>query len=52
MRGETAEDNIIFKIKLQDFEYFVRPEAIANQYPWLIISLLLSLGMKYTLEPL
>jgi hypothetical protein len=30
----------------------VRPEAVRNQYPWFLISSLLSFGMKYTLKPL
>jgi hypothetical protein len=28
----------------------VRPEAVGNQHPWLLVSSLLSFGMKYTLE--
>lgn len=27
-------------------------EAVANKYPWFLISLVLGLGMKDTLEPL
>jgi hypothetical protein len=30
----------------------VCPEAVTNQYPWLLVSLLSSLGIKYVLEPL
>jgi hypothetical protein len=34
MRGETTQDDIVFETILQDFEGLVRPEAVANQYPW------------------
>ena len=30
----------------------MRPEAVTNQYPWLLVSTLFSLGIKHTLEPL
>jgi len=30
----------------------VHPKAVRNQHPWFLISLLLSLGIKYMLEPL
>jgi hypothetical protein len=30
MRGETAQDDIVFKTELQDFESFVRPKAVAD----------------------
>ena len=28
------------------------PKAVRDQHPWLLVSSLLSFGMKYTLEPL
>ena len=30
----------------------MRPEAVKNQHPWLLVSLSSSLGIKYTLKPL
>lgn len=30
----------------------MRPEAITDQYPWLLISLFSRLGIKYALKPL
>jgi hypothetical protein len=30
----------------------VRPEAVTNQHPWLLVSLSSSLGIKYALKPL
>jgi len=30
----------------------VRPEAVVNQHPWFLVSTLLGLGSKDTLEPL
>src|SRR5436305_14222109 len=30
----------------------MRPEAVANQHPWFLVSTLLGLGVKDTLEPL
>ena len=29
----------------------MRPEAVTNQYPWLLVSLSSRLGIKYALEP-
>lgn len=29
--GETTQDNVVFKAKLQDFEGFVRPEAVTSE---------------------
>jgi hypothetical protein len=49
VRRETIENNVVLKTKLQDFEGFVRPKAVINQHPWLLISSLLSLEIKYTL---
>jgi hypothetical protein len=30
VRRETIENNMVLEIKLQDFEGFVRPEAVTN----------------------
>ena len=30
----------------------MRPEAVTNQHPWLLVSLFSSLGIKHALEPL
>ena len=30
----------------------MRPEAVTNQHPWLLVSLSSSLGIKHALEPL
>ncbi len=30
----------------------MRPKAITDQYPWSLVSLSFSLGIKHTLEPL
>jgi len=30
----------------------VRPKAVTNQHPWLLVSLSSSLGIKHALEPL
>ena len=50
--GETAQDDVVFKAILQDLERLVCPEAVTNQYPWFLVSLSFSLGIKHMLEPL
>jgi len=50
--GDTAKDDVAFETELQDFERFVRPEAVAYQHPWFTISPFFGLGIKHTLEPL
>ncbi len=52
MRGEMAQDDVVFKAILQDLEGLVCAEAVAYQNPWILVSLFFSLGIKYTLEPL
>jgi hypothetical protein len=37
MRRNTANDNIVFKTMLHDFERLVRPEAVTNKNPWFLI---------------
>jgi hypothetical protein len=51
MRGNTAQDDVVFKSILQDFERLVRPEPITNQNPWLVMRLRFGLGIEYTFEP-
>jgi hypothetical protein len=51
VRRETTQNDVFEKI-LQDFEGLARPEAVANQHPWFLVSSFLGLGIKYTLEPL
>ena len=50
--GEATVDNVVFETKLLGFEGLVCPEAVTNQYPWLLVSLFSSLGIKHVLKPL
>ena len=52
MRGETTQNDVVFEIILQYFDGFVRPEAVANQHLWFLVSTLLNFRVKNTLEPL
>ena len=52
MRGHTAEDDIVFKTKLQDFEGLVGTEAVPYQYAYSPVSLFFGLGIKHKLKPL
>ena len=37
---------------LHDFKGLVRPESIADEYPWILISLYFSLGIKHSFNSL
>jgi len=52
VRGETAQDDAVFKAILQDFEGLMRQEAVGNQNAWFLIRPRFGLGIKYTLDPL
>ena len=52
MRRNTAQDDVVFKAILQDFERLVAPEAVTDEYPWFLVSLHFGLGVKYTFDPL
>lgn len=46
----TAQDDVILKAELQDFERLVCPEAVANQNAWLLMRPLFGLGIEHTFE--
>ena len=52
VRGEATQHDAVRETKLLGFEGLVRPEAVTNQHPWLLVSLFSSLGIKHALEPL
>jgi hypothetical protein len=52
MRRETTQDNVARKAELQDFQSFMRAEAIAHKHAWLVVSSFLRLRIKHTCEPL
>lgn len=52
VRGDTAQDDVVFKTILQDFERLVRPEAVVNQNPWFLVRPCSRLGIKHTYESL
>jgi hypothetical protein len=52
IRGNTVQDDAIFKVILQDFERLVCPEAVAYQIAWLIIYPCFRLGIKHSFKPL
>ena len=52
MGGEATVENVVFETELLGFETLVAPEAVANQYPWFLVSLVSSLGIEHALEPL
>jgi len=52
MGRETTQNDVVFETILQYFEGLVRPEAVANQRPWFLVSTLPSFRVKDTLEPL
>jgi hypothetical protein len=52
MGGDTIEHDVVFEAKLQDFEGFMRPEAVAYQYPWFPLSPFFGLGIEHKLKPL
>jgi hypothetical protein len=48
---QATEDDIVRKAKLQDFEGFVRTEAIADQYTRLTVSAIPRLRIEYLAKP-
>jgi hypothetical protein len=49
--GNTAKDGVVLEIIPHDFERLVRPEAVINQSPRLLIRPLFRLGIKHELDP-
>jgi len=43
----TAQDDVVFKAILQDFERLVCPEAATDGYPRFLVSLHFGLGVKH-----
>ena len=52
VRGDTAQDDVVFKTVLQDFERLVRPETVTNQNPRFLMHPRFGLGIKHPFEPL
>ena len=51
MGGQSTEDDVVCKAKLQDLQCFVAPEAIRYKYTWFAISDAFGLGIEHTREP-
>jgi len=52
VRRDTAQDDVVFETEFSDFEGFMRPEAVAYQYPWFLVRPFFGLGVEHKLEPL
>ena len=52
MGGQSTEDDVVCKAKLQDLQRFVAPEAIRYKYTWFAVSDAFGLGIEYTRKPL
>ena len=51
VRRKSAEDNISFEIKCQEFKRLVRVEAVADEKPRLAICAVSCMSVKYVLHP-